>query len=324
MTMVFMIEDSSTLNAKSRNPRMEFPTAFLQMHIAFAGEEGQAWVDALPALLARCEQRWGLTIGAPFRLSYNFAAPATHSDGAQRVIKVIAPYLDADLEADVLQLYGGQGAIELLEHDEANGVLLLERCLPGTELATLFPPRDDEATAVASDVMAQLWRPLPAHHPFPTLARYTGVLDRLPRIFGDSAVPLDARVLDAAIRLRAELLSSAPEAVLLHGDLHYHNILAARRQPWLAIDPKGVAGERAYEPSPLFYNPLGDWHARVDGPRLVQRRTDILVERAGLDRQRVLAWAVVQGVVSSLWDYEDIGAGSVHAEMVAEWALGLL
>ena len=121
--------------------------------------------------------------------------------------------------------------------------------------------------------------------------------------------------------------------MLLHGDLHHHNILnastlrqaqGASTATWLAIDPKGIAGEKAYEPSSFFYNPLGDWHTRVDGPRVIQRRIDIIAERAGLDKQRVTGWAVVQGIVSSAWDYEDGGAhGWSFTEQVAAWALDL-
>lgn len=317
---------------------MNLPTAFIQNQINMNGERGQAWVESLPALIAEFEQRWGITVGAPFGLSYNFAAPATGADGAQLVFKAIAPYLDADVEADVLLLYDGQGAIRLIERDASRGVMLLERCLPGTELATLFPERDDAASAIAADVMAQLWQTLPSQHPFPTLADYTSVLDRLHGFFGGTSGSMDQRVVDAAIRLRAELLASAPETVLLHGDLHHHNILMAERPfdastgsacsgqqaRWLAIDPKGVAGEEAYEPSPLFYNPVGDWHGSVDGPRLIRRRVDIIVERTGLDRQRVLGWAVVQGIVSSAWDYEDGGVGGRDAEMTAAWALEVL
>jgi streptomycin 6-kinase len=144
-------------------------------------------------------------------------------------------------------------------------------------------------------------------------------------MFGGTTGPMDKRVVDAAIRLRVELLASAPTPVLLHGDLHHHNILMAQREPWLAIDPKGVAGEKAYEPSPLFYNPVGDWHGGVDGPNLIRRRADVIAERTGLDWQRVLGWAVVQGIVSSAWDYEGGGApGGSGAEMTAAWALEIV
>jgi streptomycin 6-kinase len=303
---------------------MDLPPSFLETHRAIAGDEGRTWVESLPVIIATCEQRWDVVVGAPFRLSLNYAAPATRADGAEFVFKAIAPHLDADLEPDVLRLYAGRGAVELVAHAVDHSAMLLERCLPGAELASLFPDQDDAASAAAAGVMTQLWSALPDGHPYPGLAQFTDVLDRLDEVFGGPAWPMDRRVADAAIGLRRDLLASAPETVLLHGDLHHHNILSAQRQPWLCIDPKGVAGERAYEPSPLFYNPDGEWPASVDIARALSRRVDVISERAGLDRQRVIGWAVVQGVVSSAWRHEDAGAGWPRCERVAELALNLL
>lgn len=303
---------------------MDIPEPFLKTHLAFAGEDGRRWVESLPTIIAACEARWGITVDAPFKLSLNYAAPAVRADGEQFVLKVIAPHLDADLEPDVLRAWAGRGAVALVAHDAEFGAMLLERCLPGDELATLFAAEDDEASAVAAEVMTQLWHPLPDGHPYPGLAEYTGVLDRLDAIFGGPDWPLDRRVADAAILLRKDLLASAPEAVLLHGDLHHHNILRAQRQPWLCIDPKGVAGEQAYEPSPFFYNPAVEWPAAVDVARVVRRRIDLVSERAGLDRQRVIGWAAVQGIVSSAWGYEGDGHGWPRCERVAALALEML
>jgi streptomycin 6-kinase len=301
---------------------MNLPASFIQNQIDCNGERGRAWIDSLQALIADCEQRWRITAGGPFGLSMNYAAPATHDDGTLLVLKIIAPYLDADTEYLVLQHYAGQGAIRLLERDEASGAMLLERCLPGDELATLFPARDDDASAIAGDVMAKLWHPLPESHPFPTLAEYTGVIDRINMIWLGGSPPMNKLVMDAAVSLRKDLLASAPETVLLHGDFHHHNVLRAQREPWLAIDPKGVAGEKAYEPSPMFYNPLGNWHDGIaDGAKFVRRRAEIISEHAGLDLHRVLSWAVVQGVVSDAWTYESGVVASGDAALTAEWAL---
>lgn len=304
---------------------LHLPASFIQNQIDCNGERGRRWIERLPTIIADCEQRWQIHAGAPFSLSMNFVAPATHDDGTPLVLKIIAPYLDADNEYLVLRHYAGQGAIQLIAHHAESSAMLLERCLPGDELATRFPKQDDEASAIAGEVMAKLWRPLPAQHPFPTLAEYTSVMDHFNTLWQGGPPPINPRVVDAAQQMRRDLLASAPETVLLHGDFHHHNVLRAQREPWLVIDPKGVAGERAYEPSPMFYNPMGDWHAGIpDGTKFVRRRAEIICERAGLDLQRVLAWAVVQGVVSDAWTYEtgvDAGAG---AAIVSEWALAAL
>lgn len=246
-------------------------------------------------------------------------------DGSDAVLKLVTPCSEADGEAAALRAYDGRGAVRLLAHDAARGALLLERCVPGDDLAAFVPERDDEATALAAGVMRALRRPLPADVAFPELAVWTSVLERIRNVFGGSAGPMEQRVLDAAISFRRELLGSPPEAELLHGDLHHHNVLRATRDGragWLAIDPKGLAGDPAYEPAPYFYNPLGDWHARarIDA-RFVRRRIDLMAAHTGLDAERIRGWAVVQGVVSSAWSYEDGRAGRPFAEHVAALAL---
>ncbi len=241
------------------------------------------------------------------------------------VLKLVAPHDDPAVEADALRLYDGQGAVRLLALDAARSALLLERCTPGDDLAALVPERDDEATGIAARVMNALRRTLPGDHPFPDLGWWTSVLDRIHDAFGGTAGPMEKRVVDAAIGLRRELLASAPAPSLLHGDLHHHNVLRTVRdgsEEWIAIDPKGLAGDPAYEPAPFFYNPLGDWHGRAHlGPGFVARRIDLFVERTGLDRERVRSWAVVQGIVSSAWGLEDGSGGWPFAERVAAFAL---
>ena len=91
--------------------------------------------------------------------------------------------------------------------------------------------------------------------------------------------------------------------------------------------PEGIAGDAAYEPGSFLYNPVGEWHAKVDGQRVIRRRIDIMSERTGLNRERVLGWPVEQGIVSSAWDYEGSDGsdrGWQFCEQVAAWALELL
>jgi streptomycin 6-kinase len=124
---------------------------------------------------------------------------------------------------------------------------------------------------------------------------------------------------DTAERLFAELLASQAEPVLLHGDLHHFNILAAERQPWLALDPKGVVGEPAYEVGALLRNPSPDQPAHVQARRVAQ-----LAEALALDRERLLGWGVAQAVLSGWWMYEDHGYGWEPALACAEVLAGLM
>src|SRR5262249_34292324 len=153
-----------------------------------------------------------------------------------------------------LRLFDGHGMAELLAWDDDDEVMLLEALQPGTLLKTIAD--DTAATSIAAAVMRQFWRPVPAQHPFPTVADWGRGFTRLRKYYGGGHGPFPLRLLEEAERLFAELSASMAEPVLLHGDLHHDNILAAQRQPWLAIDPKGLIGEPAYETGALLRNPL--------------------------------------------------------------------
>jgi streptomycin 6-kinase len=296
------------------------PNDFIHKMIAIHGPGGLAWIERLPTILATCEQRWGLTIGPPFaHLSYHYAAPAVRADGAPVVVKACSPTGEFVQEAEGLRLFNGQGMVQLLECDPGDEVLLLERLEPGTLLRTIED--DEEATSIAATVMRQLWRPVPSEHPFPTVTDWGAGLVRLRQHYGGGNGPFPAALLEKAEALFAELSASMAEPALLHGDLHHDNILAAQRQPWLAIDPKGLIGEPAYETGALLRNPLPELLDAPQPGRILARRVDQLAEELSLDRARVRGWGLAQAVLSAWWSIEDSGyvgkAALTCAELLA-------
>ncbi|MCG2718424.1 MAG: aminoglycoside phosphotransferase family protein, partial [Nanoarchaeota archaeon] len=90
----------------------------------------------------------------------------------------------------------------------------------------------------------QLWLPVTDARPLLTVESWTAGLRKLGPHFGGTTGPFPEYLVDAAEQILAEFIPSMGERVLLHGDLHHWNILSAKRQPWLALDPKGVTGER--------------------------------------------------------------------------------
>jgi streptomycin 6-kinase len=284
---------------------MTLPAHFIRTQLELYGEAGQAWLDHLPTLLNECAQRWSLTLLPPFtNLSYNYAAPAIGADGSAVVLKLGVPNKELNTELEALRLYAGRGICRLLAADQEQGILLLERLRPGVMLSTV--PDDETATAIAAQVMRQLWRPAPVEHNFPTIARWAKGLERLRAEFNGGTGPFPAKLVEQAERLFVELVDSMGEPVLLHGDLHHFNILSAQREPWLAIDPKGLVGEPAYEIGALLRNPIRE--LMLD--RQVQtRRVDLLASELGVDRQRILGWSMAQAVLSAWWSYEDHGHG---------------
>lgn len=301
------------------------PEEFARRMAATFGPDGSAWLEELPGLLAWAADRWGLRVGAPFALSYNYVAAATRADGAAVVLKLGVPREEIDTEIAALRLYDGAGAARLLEADAERGALLLERLEPGTMLSSLEATDDEAATAAAAAVMRQIWHRPPEGHGFPLVEQWAGGLGELREQFGGTTGPFPRGLVERAEGLFAELLPSQGERVVLHGDLHHYNILAAERAPWLAIDPKGVLGERAYEVGALLRNPTPQISRRPELRRVLGRRLDQLCEALELDRERTLGWALAQVVLAAWWSYDegDRGEGWRVWLPVAEALMGL-
>ncbi|HEV2359815.1 MAG TPA: aminoglycoside phosphotransferase family protein [bacterium] len=282
--------------------------------------EGAAWLESLPSLIEECERRWHVRIAEEsFELSFNYVAPALTAQGRDVVVKIGVPRPELESEIRTLRVYAGGAAVELLDADEQQGMLLLERVRPASKLSDAVD--DDQATVIAARVMRDLWRPLPAGHTFPAAAHWAAGLRRLRRRFDGGTGPFDARLVETAEALFEELPASAAPAVLVHGDLHHFNILSATRRSWLAIDPKGLAAEPAYDVGALLRNPSPDLYLNS---AVQQRRVELLAAELGLDRHRVAGWGVAQAVLSAWWHYEEGGAGWGSAVACAETLMRLL
>ena len=280
------------------------PESFVRTITGLFEARGVAWLERLPTLIAECEARWSLRVGAPFVLSYNYVAPATRADGTEIVLKLGVPNPELHSEIEALRIYNGRGIAHMFYGNSEEGILLLERLRPGSMLSEL---EDDEAaTAIAANVMRQLWQPAPVEHQFPTIAKWARGLDRLRAEFAGGTGPFPPKLVEQAEALFVELIASMGEPVLLHGDLHHFNILTAEREPWLAIDPKGIVGEPAYEVGALLRNPNQEI---ATNPKILARRIDQLSAELAIDRARIIGWGLAQAVLSSWWDYEDLGYG---------------
>ncbi len=283
---------------------MNLPSHFIKtVTTTFTG--GAEWLARLPDLLAECERRWDLAVRpSTFTLSYNYVAPAALTDGTEIVLKVGVPNRELRTEIEALRLYAGRGCVRLLDADPDQGILLLERLYPGEMLTTITD--DDETTRRAAQVMQTLWRPLPAEHNFPSVADWADGMVELRQEFDGETGPFDKKLVETAESLFTDLLAFRSDPVLLHGDLHHYNILSSGGG-WRVIDPKGVAGEPAYEVGALLRNPFTTIFDEPHLDRITARRLDILAETLAMDRERLRQWSLAQAVLSAWWSYEDGG-----------------
>jgi streptomycin 6-kinase len=250
--------------------------------------EGRDWLHQLPRRRAACSERWQLVLEAPYPNAFvSVVYPATRHDGTLVALKIQYPHRESDHEHDALRLWNGEGAVRLLDYDTDHHALLIERCLPGTPLSSAGA---DAALSVYSSLLPRLW--IPAGSPFTALADEAAEwLRTLPAAWERAGHPVDIRLLDLALESLEQLRTTQGPQVLVHQDLHAGNILRARREPWLAIDPKPLAGEREFSLAPIIRGAeLG--HSRAD----VVRHLDTLSTDLGVDRERARLWALGQAL----------------------------
>ena len=237
---------------------------------------GSSKLLSLAPVAREVAAEWGLGLGARFdKASYSYVVTA----GEDTVLKVVPPDDDeADQEADALALWNGAGAMRLVRHDRRRRVLLLERARPGSDISEL---PEDTAAAIAIDVATRLWQP--AGEPFRWIGDHVPCwLDNAQRAGepGHELVPL-ARTLYRSL--------DVGRSVLVHGDLHHHNILDTGHD-YRAIDPKPMLGEREYDIPSFLWNPTS---STLEADPTERRLAAFAA--AGLDQHRMRAWAVIRG-----------------------------
>jgi streptomycin 6-kinase len=210
-------------------------------------------------------------------------------------------------------VFDGRGMARLFDADRERGVLLLERVLPGESLKN---ESDENQIAVLASILRRLWRPLPDGHPFRTIPDLARGLDKLRAEFGDGYGPFPPARVERAASLFRELTSNAAPSRLIHGDVNPGNILRSERDGWLAIDPKGYAGQPLYDVATFLNDPPPSTPAEL--PRLQARRVALLAEALGESQAAILAWAEAHAVLSSWWTYEDHGHMGTEAIALAE------
>ncbi|MGW3232120.1 aminoglycoside phosphotransferase family protein [Kitasatospora sp. NPDC001095] len=286
---------------------VEVPPALAASLEEFLGVEGRAWVARLPALAEELLDRWELRPDGPVAHGVvGLVLPVLRVDGSPAVLKLQPVDEETVGEPLALRTWDGRGAVRLLDHEPATGSLLLERLDPARSLLAL----PDDLAALA--VIAGLLRELTQHRAPSGLRTLAGtasdLLDRAPAAVAALADPAERRLLADCAAALCEVCAD-PGDRLLHWDLHYGNVLAplpgSGRAPWLAIDPKPLAGHPGFELLPALRNRWADLVATGDPARALRRRFDLLTEVLELDRGVAAAWTLARVLQNAVWAVEE-------------------
>jgi streptomycin 6-kinase len=239
--------------------------------------------------------RWGLTPdGLAFSTKGGSRLMPVRADGQAAMLK-IAGHEEEEHGGALMAWWGGEGAARVLQIE--GRAILLERLSGGRDLATMAGTgEDDAATRVLCETAMRLHAPRSASPPATLVP-----LDRWHRSLAQAAARLGGLFAEAW-PVAQDLLAHPSGAVVLHGDLHHDNVLDGGPRGWLAIDPKGLIGERGFDYANLFRNPDADIALK---PGRLARQARIVAETAALEPGRLLAWVFTYAVLGAAWSLED-------------------
>ena len=288
---------------------IEIPAKLIRNH----GEKSAEWLAGLPGAVAEYVDRWQLTVdGEPLSGEASLILPVVRRDGAEAMLKLQPVNDESEGEALALRTWSRDDVVDVLEDDPVTSTLLLERLEPRT-LDDL--PDHVEATRILAELLTRL-----SAVPAPSGVRRledvaSAMVEDAPGLIPRLADPTEQRLVRRFVAQVEELLPESGDR-LLHWDLHYYNVMAAQRQPWLVIDPKPLAGDPGFEVFPVLWNRWDDLVATGDLRRAIRDRFDLMLEVTGIDRDRALGWTAGRILQNVLWFTED-GATRIELELAA-------
>lgn len=195
------------------------------------------------------------------------------------------------------------------EYDEAKGILLEERLLPGTVL------REEESLEKRIHAFEQVFRNI--HREALEDGRQT-YLDWLEGICAFCAKQKEkpafkekkfgeynlAEFAERARRICKYFFEKYPERMLLHGDLHHDNILLREDGSYAMIDPKGVIGPEILDLPRYIMNEIDTKYAgdAKEHMRSVVRK---MSEVFGYPETEVAQAYFMEVVMGNIWCVED-------------------
>ena len=280
------------------------PDAWLERMSALpadGGPSGAEWARRARRLVIECLDQWDLRVTGPARTGWTAVVFPVEHEGAPAVLKVGWPHTESLAEHTALRLWNGGGAVRLLAADPGRGALLLEQLDASHSLA-------GEDAFAACAVVGSLLRRLhvPAPPTVPSLREFLAPhLERLDH-------PTVPRRIATRTRSLAEDLLPDPTSVILHTDLHFDNVLAGDREPWLAIDPKPFSGHPGFEFQPLLRNRSDELGTGSALRWSVRHRLEVAADAAGVDVEEARLWSLLHTGIQILWARADPTAASLH------------
>lgn len=262
-----------------------------------------AWIHRLPELAEELFGRWALRPDGPTMTGESaLVIPVRTADDSPAALKLQMPGPEATAAILGLQRWSGSGMVRIFDSDADDGAMLLERLDGGRSLRSVTD--DDTAILVAAQILARLHSVPPPDG----LGRVESVATEMVDFAATAVKHLpDRDDRNRILRWKhvvTELLRE-PGECLLHWDLHFGNVLAADREPWLGIDPEPLVGDPGFDLWPVLDSGWSEQSEFPNAAEVVRRRFHLLTDVLDLDRGRAAGWTFARLMQNTLWDIED-------------------
>lgn len=279
---------------------IEVPEPFVREISERENEPGRAWLDSLPGLVDHALGKWALTPSGPtMHGAVGVVVPVRRADGTAAVLKISFPHPGNIAEPKALAAWAGRGAVRLLEHDAQAFAMVLEKA--GEDSLHDLPDAVDRMV-VAGCLNRRLAVPAPDGLPSLKVVADGWAIEIESR-HRRLRAPLADRLVGRAMESCREL-AAYQTSLLVHGDLNFSNVLRGSREPWMVIDPKGWAGDPAYDAVNLLRDRWHTMAGQADLAETLSYQLAAFAEAAELDRERVIRWVQACAVKDALWSVE--------------------
>lgn len=265
------------------------------------GKKGKQWLESLSEKLKYLTEHWQLSNLVPVpNMTYNFVALATCKQSQKVVLKLVCNRDDYDKERLALAYFNGSGTISLMDSFDSYQAMLLQQAVPATTLKSAAQKDMGAAIEDYKAVVDALCQSAQTHDNFIHVSAWCDAINRI------DTNHIEKKLATKAKAVCEWLLSTANEEYICHGDLHLENIVRSGDE-WLAIDPKGVVAEKAFESSAFDWLLGLDSLKHEEAQHALLERINKLASLLGLDANRLLCWVFVKAIISAQWFIEDGG-----------------
>jgi streptomycin 6-kinase len=275
------------------------PPAFRTATTKREGAAGREWLAALPGLVDGLLDRWSCRQDGEVRHGGVGIAVPVARQHRSAILKVSFPHPGNISEWGALAAFEGRGAVRLYDVDADRFAMLLERARP-EDLSSV--PDVDDALTIAGRIARRLAVPAPLSAP-----RLSEITRRAASELADHHAGTDRSdrlpepVVNAAVATFDHLADEVSDT-LIHGDLHFTNVLAAEREPWLAIDPKGIAGTPCFDAATVVRHRLLDMVRQPGLAGTLAHRVELFSDAASVDFLLALRCTQARFVSSYYWE----------------------